>query len=241
MKRLLLVAVAIVASSCSGNSSTAPTATSTPTPTPTPSATTFALTGAVTESAPTTATRITGATITIADGPNAGRTAITDSAGAFLFSGLQQSGFTVNAAAPGYAPTSRSVTLTSNQTIAFGLFPNARSMSETFTGTISGGDAACSGGDGTYRDKPCKVITIPVHNAGAIDATLTWSPGSVADLDLSLFSQGSTSAIARSTSATGASEHVSSNLSGGSTYELHVTYYGGSNITNYTVTVTHMN
>src|SRR5215213_5692034 len=84
----------LAAASCGGDkSSTSPTP-ATPTPTPTPVATTFTLSGTVTDS--TTATALSGAAISIADGVNAGKSTTTGSSGTYSLAGLQQSGFTVN-------------------------------------------------------------------------------------------------------------------------------------------------
>lgn len=72
-----------------------------------------------------------------------------------------------------------------------------------------------------------------------LEAVLTWTPSgsSAADLDLSLWR--GTTVIARSTSVT-QPESVSSAVSSLSgPYSLHVTYYSGSSIANYTLRVTH--
>jgi len=53
--------------------------------------------GRVTDSA--TGAGISSALVSIADGPNAHLTAMTDASGNYRFSGLQESGFTVNASA----------------------------------------------------------------------------------------------------------------------------------------------
>jgi len=91
--------------------------TSTPT-TPLPP-TMFSLNGQVTDSA--TGTGISGAIVSIADGPNAHVTTSTDASGIYSFTGLQQSGFTVNVSANNYVSQSQGVTLTSNQTLSFQL------------------------------------------------------------------------------------------------------------------------
>ena len=43
--------------------------------------------------------KISGATVAIIDGPNAGQSTTTDASGNYTFSSLQQSGFSVNASA----------------------------------------------------------------------------------------------------------------------------------------------
>jgi hypothetical protein len=115
---VVAAAVATLAIACSGGNSTTTSAPS-PTVTPIPTATTVTLSGQVADS--TTATPISGATMSIADGSNAGKSATADSSGNYSFTGLQPSGFTVNASAPNYVAQSKGVTLTSNQTLSFQL------------------------------------------------------------------------------------------------------------------------
>lgn len=119
LRTIVALAFTVVAAGCSGNSSTGPTPTPTPAPVPTPS--TFTLSGRVTSTTPNIV--VAGATVTIADGPNAGRSVRTDAGGGYSFTGLATSGFTLNASATGYAATATSVTLTSSQTRDFQLTP----------------------------------------------------------------------------------------------------------------------
>jgi carboxypeptidase family protein len=195
----------------------------------------FTLSGRVTESAPTATTGISGATVRIVDGPNAGRSITTDAQGNYSLATLQASGFTAEASASGYQSQARGVTLTSNMSVTFQLRPNPQTITETLTGQVSGGSPTCS--DGTFT-KPCRVHMFNIHNDGALDATLTWT--GTADLDLSLFRSGSSTPIARSTGVSG-TEHVSAVLAGGSVYELRVTYYDGATIANYMLRVGRMN
>lgn len=116
MKRLL-VALALFASACSGNS-TSPS--STPPATAPPVATTFTLSGTVTSTA---GAAVSGATVRIVDGINAGKATISSSTGSYTLAGLSTSGMTVNAAATNYVPSSKGVTLTSSQTMDFQLAP----------------------------------------------------------------------------------------------------------------------
>jgi hypothetical protein len=112
---VLLLCLTIVG--CGGNDSS-PTA---PTPTPTPTPTTFTLSGRVTSSAG--GGGIGSATVRIADGPNAGRSATTAADGSYALTGLALSGFSVSASALNYTNDARSVTLTSSQTVNFVLTP----------------------------------------------------------------------------------------------------------------------
>jgi hypothetical protein len=89
MKKLIAV-FAIAIGVRSGSAPTTPTA---PTTTP-PTQTTFTLSGTV---RPTTGAAISGATVRISDGVNAGRSATDEWHGAYSITGLQTSGFTVDA------------------------------------------------------------------------------------------------------------------------------------------------
>lgn len=111
--RLSILLLALAVAGCGGSTPTSPT-----TPTPNPS-TSFTLSGQVTDSA--TGAGISAATVAIVDGPNASKSATTDSSGSYSFSGLQQSGFTVNVSAANYVPQSKPVTLTANLTMSFQL------------------------------------------------------------------------------------------------------------------------
>lgn len=144
-KRGCAVLLVILASACGSSSTT--TTSPTPTPTPTPTATTFSLSGTVTD---TTTSAVSGATVTIADGVNAGKSTTTSSSGSYSFTALAQSGFTVNVSASNYISTSKSVTLTSNQTLSFQL---VRAGPRTTFGTgqyLVGSDIAA----GRYYDVP---------------------------------------------------------------------------------------
>jgi hypothetical protein len=110
MKRLLILWCLFLTACSGGNPS--PTSPATPTPTPT----TFSLTGQITGS---DSGALDGATLLIADGPNKGQSTITDTAGHYSFTGLQQSAFTLNASANGYSPQNKAASPTSNQPVSF--------------------------------------------------------------------------------------------------------------------------
>jgi len=118
----LFLSFAFVAAACGGGGGGGSTPTpSSPTP-PTP--TTWTLSGRVTETPPTQTIPIAGATVRVTDGPNANRSATTDSGGNYTLSNLQQSGFTVSVTADGYQPRSQGVDLTQNRTLNFELAPS---------------------------------------------------------------------------------------------------------------------
>lgn len=152
--RLLTAAFLSVALiGCGGDSS--PT---TPTTPGTPPPATFSLTGRVTESAPSAFVAVAGATLGIADGPNAGRTATTNGNGEYQFTGLQAGGFTLNVAAPGYHAASAGITLSGSITRNFTLDPSgprtAFAPGQHRVGTtIAAGRYFSDPGDGCYWER----------------------------------------------------------------------------------------
>jgi carboxypeptidase family protein len=140
-KRGCIVLFVILASGCMSESACF-LAPSSPTPPPTAIATTFSLSGDVTDS--TSSTPISGATIYIADSSNGSRSATTNSSGNYSLSGLRSSGFTINVSANGYVPLSKGVTLASDQTLSFSLTrmsttPSTFDVDGTATDGTSGG------------------------------------------------------------------------------------------------------
>lgn len=150
IRYVLVLMIGAMLAACSGGG----TATS-PTPAPPPVATTFSLSGRVTDSA--TATAIAGATVSIADSINAGKTATTDASGNYSFTGLQQAGFTVNAVAAAYRLSAQSATLTTNLTLNFSL------AQQSFAGNWSGATQ-----QGSINGLPS--ITFAVSNTNTLTA-----------------------------------------------------------------------
>src|SRR3982751_5572840 len=90
-KQQNVFALILLVSSCGGGNSS-PT-----TPSQAPSTpTTVSLSGRVTETVGSTSFPIEGATLSFADGSNAGKTTTTNGNGDYQFSALQKGGFTVN-------------------------------------------------------------------------------------------------------------------------------------------------
>jgi hypothetical protein len=84
---------------------------------PTPS--TVSVIGRVVDSA--TGAGIASASVSIADGPNAGKAAATDFGGNFILSDLELSEFTLNVVASKYESQSRKIALTANESLTFQL------------------------------------------------------------------------------------------------------------------------
>jgi hypothetical protein len=245
MRRVHLSGLAVVLSllciiSCSNGSPlptgpTGPTPQPTPLPTPAPAPSEFTLTGRVTESVPTTHTGIGGAVVTIAD---SSRMAVTNSVGFYTIAGLPSAEFTINVSADGYVATSRRLATTGNTTTDFQLRPVPATLTHTSSGSISGPDGTCSDG---VAMKPCRILAIPVHNTGSIEATLSWESISPADLDLSVFQTGASTPLARSALTGTMQEQVTANVTVGGTYELRITHSSGVDTVTYTLTITYPN
>lgn len=88
-------------------------------------ATTFTLTGIVTESAPTTSTVLAGATIRFVDGANQGKSAVSGTDGRYEITGLSAGGYTVSATLAGYVTTTLPVGIDGATTLNVRLDPVA--------------------------------------------------------------------------------------------------------------------
>lgn len=100
--RIGVIALVVAVSACGGKSPTAPTTTPPPAtqPPPAPPAPTLvSMTGIVQAVG---GARLSGATVTILDGANAGRTTTTNSNGEFVFGDLQRGDANLSARAPNY-------------------------------------------------------------------------------------------------------------------------------------------
>jgi hypothetical protein len=100
---------------CGGHTPTTPSSPQAPT--------TLTLSGQVIDSA--TRMGISDASVSITDGPDAGKWAMTDASGNYRLADLREAEFIVMAHAPHYISQSKSVTLTSNQTLSFALVSTA--------------------------------------------------------------------------------------------------------------------
>lgn len=113
MKRLILSFAIAVTVACGGSTPTAPT------PTP-PAPTLFSLTGRVSSAA---GGAITGASLSIADGPNTGKATSSNSAGDYAFQALTASGFTLSVSAGGFLPKAGPIALSANLVQNIALIP----------------------------------------------------------------------------------------------------------------------
>lgn len=110
--RRLFVLFCLSAVACGGGGST-PT---TPANAPPPAPTTASLSGRVETPS---AVPVGGATVTVSDGSNAGRTSTTDGNGHYQLTGLQRGGFNVNVSATGHVTAGFSIDLVGDLTRNF--------------------------------------------------------------------------------------------------------------------------
>ena len=127
------VGTAVALAECGGSSSSPTNTTTTTTVQPT-----WTLWGAVTDES--TGRPISGARVTVMDGPNVSLGASTDANGAYSLTSLKQCGMTAQASASRYNSLSKSVTLTSDKRIDYALRP----VATTTTTTTKGGGGGCS-------------------------------------------------------------------------------------------------
>lgn len=167
---VLMLALIAWSTGCGDKNPTRPTGQP---PAPQPQTTT--LSGFISETAPTTSTRIAGATVTIVDGPNAGQFATTDATGAFQFAALQTGSFTVQAKATGYVERVQSVTLTGALALTMELDPEFQMVTVTKEESLLGSEAGCGGWDYVSAPGPCTVDHLfNVHHDGPLTVEVAW-------------------------------------------------------------------
>ena len=238
----MIVFAALATSHCSHDlSPTAPRSDPPVVSVPTPAPVSMTLKGRVTEAPPTTLTGIWDATVMLSDGTNSWSSARTVGGGAqgrYEISGLHPGQYEAVASADGYVSVSRAITIAADTTTDFPLLPAPETMTQMFEYHISDRDGTCS--DGTQL-RPCRICAIPIHNAGPIDATLTWSAAGPVGLNVTLFQSGQSTPLSRSTAVDGTSQRLTMNLPGGAVYELRITYVSGTGPASYGMRVRYQN
>ena len=171
---LLAVALSTAALGCGSNSVTSPTTTPTPvpaaTPTPAPAPapapspatapTTVSLTGTVSNSS---GDRVGGATVTILDGTDAGKTAGTNSSGEYRFDSLTAGNANLGATATFYTEDRRGVYVDGTNSLNFTLTRATVSLSGTVSSSSGG---RISGATVKVLDGPNKDQTTDTNSNG---------------------------------------------------------------------------
>ena len=138
---------------CGGHTPTTPSSPLAPT--------TFTVSGQVTDSA--TRMGISDASVSITDGPDAGKWAVTDAAGNYRLAELQEAELIVMAPAPHYVSQSKTVLLTSNHTLSFALVrtespPHPAALAPSALSTT--GTAIEKVFSGPERSQRCRIRTL---------------------------------------------------------------------------------
>jgi hypothetical protein len=246
VKSIVFVAMTVYAglatTSCSRDvSPTTPTSDPGVVAVPTPGPVSVTLKGRVTEAAPTTVMGLWDSTVTLSDGTTSWSSARTyggAAQGIYAIPGLRPGQYEAVASAQGFVSVTRTITIAADTTTDFPLLPVPKTMSHVFEYQISDADGTCS--DGT-QSKPCRIVAIPIHNAGPLDATLSWKAAAPVKLTVTLFQNGQPTPLARSTAVDDASQRVAMNLPGGAVYELRITYASGIGTASYAMRVIHQN
>ena len=252
MSSTLLIAVTLGAALAAGGCSrelSSPTAPSvdpppvapSPAPPPPPVEGSATLKGRVTEAVPTSVMGLWDAVVTVTDGTaswSSEKTYGGAAQGLYAIPSLRPGRYEAVISAAGYVTATRTLTIPADAATDFSLLPVPQTITDTFEYQISDGDGTCS--DGT-QEKPCRIGAIPIHNAGAIDATLTWQSATPVVLNVTLFQKGQREPLARSTATGATGQRVAANVPGGAVYELRITYASGTGPASYTMRVVHQN
>jgi len=212
-----------------------------PAPAPPPVEANATLKGRVTEAVPTSVLGLWDAVVTVTDGTTSWSSEKTyggAAQGLYSIPSLRPGHYEAVVSAAGYVTATRTLTIPADAATDFSLLPMPQTITDTFEYQISDRDGTCS--DGT-QERPCRIGAIPIHNAGAIDATLTWQSAAPVVLNVTLFQKGQREPLARSTSTGPSAQHVVGNVPGGAVYELRITYVSGTGPASYTMRVVHQN
>jgi Carboxypeptidase regulatory-like domain len=182
MRAVTLVVAVMSTVSCGDDPGGSPRPTSPVSPTP--PAQTWTLSGTVTETAPTTSTRIAGATITAVAGLDAdGASVTTDANGGFHLAALAAGTYTIRTRAANYVESSQPLTLAANQTLAIQLDPVFQTVTTSSRDVVIG-HPSCPGGwdipeceiPRTATGEPCAVdYPFNVHHDGTVEVALEWA------------------------------------------------------------------
>jgi hypothetical protein len=127
--RATILTLCALTLACSGSAPTSPPSTSVP------PATTFALTGHVSDV--NTLAPLSGATVAILDGKNALRATFSDANGGFRLTGLTAGGFTIRVRYDGYDSVFRGIIFVADTSIDVQMRPARQTLAGTWTGVLS--------------------------------------------------------------------------------------------------------
>ena len=135
---LLTALMAVASAACKGDSGPV---SPTPTTRDAPAVPTWSLSGLVTERFQAVDLPVPGATVSIAEGPDTGRSIVTNNGGNYEFNGLEQGDFTVRATGTGYELSSQVVELRADRRLDFALRRVSRPVTFAFDGGVGRSDS----------------------------------------------------------------------------------------------------
>lgn len=178
----IAVVSAVLLSACDKTESPGPTTvapTPTPTPTPTPSGPTFTVSGTVSETAPTTSTRVAEAEVQLSGGVAIG----TIADGTFTIPNVQNGAYTLRVAKAAYETATQTVTVSGANVsgVNVSLLPVFRWVDLEFYHQLGpGSPGACPG---LTDGRPCRSYPVASHHSGDVRAFLARN-GTLADFAL---------------------------------------------------------
>jgi hypothetical protein len=181
------------------------------------------------------------ATVTVTDGTSSWSSEKTyggAAQGLYSIPGLRPGRYDTTVSAAGFITATRTIVIPVDAATDFSLLPVPETITNTFDFQISDVDGTCSDGQ---QMRPCRIAAVPIHNAGPIDATLTWKSATPVVLNVTLFQKGEAAPLARSTATRESTHHLAFTVPGGALYELRITYVSGTGQASYSMRVAHPN
>jgi len=241
-----IVVASLTAGACSKEQSpTAPTAPTTDpavvAPPPPPAETSATLKGRVTEALPTSVMGVFDAIVTVTDGTtswSSDRTYGGAGQGQYSIATLRPGRYNATVAAAGFVTAAKTITIPADADTDFLLLPVPETITDTFADQITDTDGTCSDGQ---QARPCRIAAIPIHNAGPMNAIMSWKSATAVVLTVTLFQKGQAEPLAHSTAAREMAQQLTMTIPGGALYELRITYVSGTGPASYTMRVVHPN
>jgi hypothetical protein len=221
---------------------TAISAASSPRAGPAPAPLDITLTGRVTEAPPTSSTGVWDAIVTLDDGVNTWRSAKTVGGvgnGMYSIPGLHAGRYRATVAADNFVGLTQDVTIAPDVRSDFQLMPVPLTKTITLSDHLGDHDGTCSDG---VQPRPCHIVAFPVHNAGPIEATLTWQSATTEPvLNLLLFEKDAPTPLLHSTPLDTRQEQIASGVPGGAVYEIRIVFLSGAGTAAYSLRVSYPN
>ena len=189
--RALLAAVVVSAltlTACDSDDPESPPPVTTPTPVPTPptpSGPTFTVSGTISETAPTTSTRVSEAEVQLSGGVATG--SVGD--GTFTIPNVANGSYTLRVAKAGYETATQTVNVSGAAVsgIQVNLLPVFRWVNQEFYHQLGpGSSGSCPG---LTDGRPCRSYPVASHHSGDVRAFAAWN-GTAADFDMEFWCGG---------------------------------------------------